>query len=141
MISPLDLGILAVIGIVIAVALIRAHLRKAAERCRALSMTHAVILKLPLSDDTFGAPEERDRIRQLEDRLEEAILQNQAGEFDGDEFGEGECTIYMYGPDADKLFQAIQPVLQAASLPAPIQVTKRYGSAEDPHSREEHLQL
>jgi hypothetical protein len=35
-----------------------------------------------------------------------------AGEFDGDEFGGGECILFMYGPDTDKLFSAIQPIMK-----------------------------
>ncbi len=41
-----------------------------------------------------------------------------AGEYDGDEFGGGQRTVYPYGPDADRLFM-------------------RCGGREDPAVREE----
>jgi len=48
-----------------------------------------------------------DAIHALSHKLEEVIKAKHLGEFDGDEFGGGDCTLYMYGPDADALFAAI----------------------------------
>jgi hypothetical protein len=52
----------------------------------------------------MGNEQEKERITQLEKHLADAIKQSCSGEFDGDEFGEGFCTIYMYGPSAERLF-------------------------------------
>ena len=52
----------------------------------------------------------------LEDQLIEAIEANQLGEFDGNEFGPEETVLYMYGPDAEKLFNGIESVLRAYPL-------------------------
>src|SRR5882672_412205 len=71
---------------------------------------HAVLVHLKLSDADQGREDEREEIHRWSDKLEQAILAAKAGEFDGDEFGGGECTLYMYGPDADALFAAIQPL-------------------------------
>lgn len=98
---------------------------------------HAFIVTLKLSDDQFGTEEERGRIHQLSDRLERAIESAGAGEFDGDEFGGGTCTLFMYGPNADALFAAVDPLLSASSLAKGAKGVKRYGEASDPNAREE----
>ena len=33
---------------------------------------------------------------------------------DGNEIGQGEFVLYMYGPDAEKLFVAVEPILRSA---------------------------
>jgi len=40
------------------------------------------------------------------------------GEFDGNEFGEGECVWYMYGPDADALYRAVEGIIREAATQA-----------------------
>lgn len=93
---------------------------------------HCVQIVLKLSDDKYGASQERDTIYEFEDALEKAIEAAKAGEFDGNEFGGGTCTLFMYGPDADKLFNSIRPVIEAhASLTAGGHAIKRYGPPED----------
>ena len=61
---------------------------------------HAVLAKLHLSSGDFGTDDDVDSIHDLADQLAEAIDAANAGEFDGEEFGDGQCTFYMYGPDA-----------------------------------------
>ena len=91
---------------------------------------HCVKVYLKLSNEN-GTSEEMDAIHELSDALEEAIEENEAGEFDGDEFGGGECTLYMYGPDADKLFETIRKPLKASPLAKSGYVLKRYGPPAD----------
>lgn len=110
-------------------------------RTRASVPEHAVLVTIPLIDPGFGSPEERERLRSVMDDLDRAIKASRAGEFDGDEFGEGTCKIYMYGPDADALFNAVEPVLRARSLPAGSRAVKRYGRAGDPNAREKEIPL
>ena len=52
----------------------------------------------------------------IEDRLVEAIERDQLGEFDGNEMGPTETTLYMYGPDAERLFSGIEPILRGYAL-------------------------
>ena len=99
-------------------------------------MDHAVIAHLLLSDRNFGTEAEREAIFALEDRLTYAIERARAGELDGNEFGGGECTLYMYGPDADRLYNAIVPVLQMNPLARGGYAIKRYGDVRDPSARE-----
>jgi hypothetical protein len=58
-----------------------------------------------------------DEVFALEEALIEAIDAADAGTFDGNEVGGGEVVLFMYGPDAEVLFAAVEPVLREASLP------------------------
>jgi hypothetical protein len=60
----------------------------------------AVIVTIKLNSGDMGSTEERQRITVLEDQLSDVIKRSATGEFDGDEYGGGVCTIYMYGPRA-----------------------------------------
>ncbi len=89
-----------------------------------------VKIYLQLTDE-YGTEEERERISELTDDLEDAIEKHDAGEFDGDEFGGGQCVLYMYGPDADKVFGAIENVLKKAKIVRGGYAIKRYGPPAD----------
>ena len=88
----------------------------------------AVLIHLKLSDGDLGNPAERERICELEDRMEEAIALEGVGEFDGDEFGQGECVLFMYGADADALFNTIEPILRGSGLCSAGYAIRRYGA-------------
>jgi hypothetical protein len=53
------------------------------------------------------------------------------GEFDGEEFGGGRCVLYMYGPDADRLFGVVEPILKATPVARGGFVIRRYGDVND----------
>jgi hypothetical protein len=69
------------------------------------------------------------RLFALQDRLEGAISSAKVGDFDGNEIAEdgSDGYLYMYGPDADKLFDAVLPVLKSANFMKKATVTRRYG--------------
>jgi hypothetical protein len=90
-----------------------------------------VIVHLRLRD---GSPEEQQAVMLLEGELQEAIERACAGEFDGDEFGAGECVLFMYCTDADRLFGQIEPILKAAPAAAGGYAIKRYGEPQDPNA-------
>ena len=102
---------------------------------------HAVFVTLRLSDSEFGTAAERDAIRRLTDELDAAIRAAGAGEYDGDEYGGGSCTLYMYGADADVLFSVVEPILRESSLVNGGEARKRYGEASDPNAREVVVKL
>jgi hypothetical protein len=104
-------------------------------------MEHAVIVHLRLDDDGFGSAEKRLSINELQDELADAIEEAEAGEFDGDEFGGGECVLFMYGPDADVLFDTITPILKKSPHANGGFAIKRYGEASDPKVREVKVKL
>ena len=73
------------------------------------------------------------RLFTLEEQLEQAIAMADAGEFDGNEVAAdgSDGYLYMYGPDADRLFAAVRPALQAAGFMRGARVKLRYGPPED----------
>jgi hypothetical protein len=78
----------------------------------------------------------------LERQLEEAIAAARAGEYDGNEVAVdgSDGTLYMYGPDADKLFAAVRPALEACSFMQGAVAKLRYGPpAEGVPEREVRL--
>jgi hypothetical protein len=56
------------------------------------------------------------QLNALEDKLITAIKSADVGEFDGNNIGEGELRLYMYGADAEKLFAVIAPILREDTL-------------------------
>ena len=80
-------------------------------------------------------------IHSLTDELETAISAQRAGEFDGDEFGGGVCTLYLYGPDADQLFAAVESILRQSPLTMGAHAIKRYGRATASDAREVRVEF
>ena len=75
----------------------------------------AVIVRLPgsgLPDEVY----EQYDLSTLEDQLVEVIEAKKLGSFDGNEFGPTETVLWMYGPDAEKLFAGIEEVLRSYPL-------------------------
>jgi len=60
---------------------------------------------------------------------------------DGNEIGGGECTLFMYGPNADKLFRSIERTVRASKMAKGGWVLKRYGDVDDPKAREVRVKL
>jgi hypothetical protein len=69
------------------------------------------------------------RLFALEEQLEQAIADAGVGEFDGNEIATdgSDGYLYMYGPDADRLFEVVRPVLESVDFTRGAQVVKRYG--------------
>ena len=70
----------------------------------------------------------------LEDQLIAAIAANKAGELDGNEVGDGETTIFTYGPEAEKLYRAMEPVLRGYPLCQNARVIIRKGGPGSPQT-------
>ena len=88
---------------------------------------HAVIVHFAYGSTDLG------RLFELEDRLESAISAAGVGEYDGHELAVdgSDGYLYMYGPDADKLFEVIRPILKRTSFMSGAEVRKRYGPPSD----------
>ncbi|MGH3545906.1 MAG: hypothetical protein ACRDPW_08270 [Mycobacteriales bacterium] len=82
-----------------------------------------------------GTATDTNSVSLLEERLQIAIAHSRVGEFDGSELGKGEIFLYAYGPDADKLFAAMRPVLASFGV-RPGQALLRYGADSDTQARE-----
>jgi len=91
----------------------------------------AVIVNVPLRGARRGAVS----LTELGDRLAELVDAAGVGEFDGDLIGEDLGVLYLYGPDADRLWDAIEGEVESASLPGGSYVVKRYGDPGDPETR------
>jgi hypothetical protein len=63
----------------------------------------------------------------LEDQLTEKIAAGALGEFDGNEVGPTETKLFMYGPDAERLFSGIEATLRAYPLCSGARVVIRKG--------------
>ncbi|HEX7862875.1 MAG TPA: hypothetical protein VF773_21260 [Verrucomicrobiae bacterium] len=88
---------------------------------------HAVIVRFDYRQTDLSP------LFELEDQLIAAIESADAGEFDGNEVATdgSDGTLNMYGPDADRLFEAVRPVLAAATCIRNAVATIRYGPPED----------
>jgi hypothetical protein len=77
--------------------------------------TQAVLVHL----DGVGLPAavyEQCDLATIEGQLTGVIQRERLGEFDGNEVGGSGATLYMYGPDAERLFSGIQATLRAYPL-------------------------
>ena len=99
-----------------------------------------VIARYQLSSGPTGTSIDLQSLATLEDRLIQAIGDAKAGEFDGNQFGANEVTLFAYGPDADRLYAAMEPILRA--FPArPAQVLVRYGGFQDDQAPQHLIDL
>ena len=80
----------------------------------------------------YGYPN-LDRLFEVDDLLEAAAEKSGAGEHDGHEIAVdlSDGSYYLYGPDADKLYEAIRPILEEQDFTKGAKVTLRYGPPED----------
>ena len=95
------------------------------------SSEQAVIVRLDGQSLPQAVYDECD-LSTIEDQLIEIIENNNAGEFDGNEVGEGGATLYMYSPDAERLFSLVEEALRAYPLCAGARVTVRKGPPGSP---------
>ncbi|MGA2068876.1 MAG: hypothetical protein ABSG86_28175 [Thermoguttaceae bacterium] len=68
----------------------------------------------------------------IEDRLIDAVARDGLGEFDGNEVGPTETTLFLYGPDAEKLFAGIEVTLRGYPLCQGARVVIRHGGPGSP---------
>jgi len=80
-----------------------------------------------LKSGDFGSPSEHESIHQFSSQLEAAIVKSGRGVFDGDEFGDGMCGLFMYGRNADQLFAVVEPLLRTYPPATGGYAIKRYG--------------
>lgn len=80
----------------------------------------ALLVHLPATGPPFA-------LDVIEDPLIAAIDAAGIGEFDGNEVGAGGATLYMYGPDAEALFEVVEPILRQMALPDGSCLVKRFG--------------
>lgn len=90
-----------------------------------MAQPQALLVQLPF---TVGHSSDHEpALDRLVAALAEAVTAGGAGEFDGDEVGEGSTTLFFYGPNADELFEAIEPLLVKRRTARGTRIIKRYG--------------
>jgi len=102
---------------------------------------HAVLIYFTLSEAPVGTQAEQNTIGQLMESLKQVLMDSSFGEFDGYEFGERKCTIYLYGPNAAELFSCITPLLGRIRFTKGSFARKRYGAPNDPKVKIEDVLL
>lgn len=87
---------------------------------------HAVVVHF-----SYGS-KDLSRLFALEEKLESAITKAGVGEYDGNEVAVdgSDGYLYMYGPDADRLFGVVEPILKSTPFMAGAKAKKRYGPPE-----------
>ncbi|NJM34761.1 MAG: DUF695 domain-containing protein [Rhodomicrobium sp.] len=84
-----------------------------------------------------------DRLYELEDELIDTLEGKDVGELDGHEIAmDGrDGFLFFYGPDADKLYAVIEPVLRASQVTIGGNASLRYGSHTTPNVRERYIEI
>src|SRR6187397_2692330 len=84
---------------------------------------HAVIVHFTYYKDDL------EPLFELEEKLEEAITEKVAGEYDGHEIAldMSDGFLYMYGPNAEALFKAVKPTLEQTDFTKGALATLRFG--------------
>jgi hypothetical protein len=98
-------------------------------------LEQALIISFSLSDSSFGSAWEHELLACLGRELFEAVSESEAGEFDGHDVGEGQHTLFLYGFDADRLYEVAAPILSAQPWPNVVTVIKRFGPPGAPETR------
>lgn len=75
-----------------------------------------LLVVLPLGNRHMGTQAERQAIEAFAEQLATAIEQAGVGEYDGDELGGGQCTLFFCGPDVEGLISVLRPLLQHSPL-------------------------
>jgi hypothetical protein len=87
----------------------------------------------PATADPFA------KYSQLEEVLDAAAKKAGVGSLDGNEIGEGEYTIWLYGPDATKLAEVVKSALKGKALPKGCKLFLRHGGVNDATAKEETI--
>ena len=92
-----------------------------------LPQEHAVIVQFNYGIEGLGS------LFKLEDELEKVILEKKVGEYDGHEIAVdySDGSLYMYGPNAETLFKAVKPTLEACKFMKGAKATIRFGPPLD----------
>jgi hypothetical protein len=106
---------------------------------------HAIIVTFYNFGEKFWNEERRplDPLFDLEDEILERLNGKEVGELDGHEIAVdgSDGFLFLYGPDADALYQVIEPVLRASKVTQGGHATLRYGAYNTPNVREKYIEI
>ncbi|MBS0295369.1 MAG: hypothetical protein JSR45_03595 [Proteobacteria bacterium] len=101
--------------------------RAAAARGDLAPQAEQVEIRLKLSDDARGAPEERARLHEAHTLIEQLLESTRTGEVEEAAFGRGYWTWVIAGPSADAIFDMVSPAIAHFEPRAGSQAVLRYG--------------
>jgi hypothetical protein len=81
------------------------------EPSQAAQYATELVVTLKLFGTHYGAEPERQRIFELKHRLERKLAQDDLASIDGEEFGDGECNLFVQTDDPAKAANAIRQFL------------------------------
>jgi hypothetical protein len=113
---------------------LRGRVRRAA--IRAGGPEQALLLRLRLPESQIG--DETPTIVALEEAIESALREHRAGEFEGHDLRDGVWNLYLYGPDAERIFESVAEVVRGARLDSSSHAILRFGGRG---AREERISL
>ncbi|RBP37265.1 hypothetical protein DES53_1143 [Roseimicrobium gellanilyticum] len=73
-------------------------------------------LTLDLNGPDFGTALEREKALDLKHRLEQVLAEGRLGEIDGEEFGDGACTIFIFTNSPTEASSAIQTFFHSEGI-------------------------
>ena len=127
-----------VIGIVALLYTAWRSLRGRARRAaiRAGGPEQALLLHLRLPESQAG--DETPTIVALEEAIENALREQRVGEFEGHDLRDGVWTLYLYGPDARRIYECVAKAVREARLDPSSHAIMRFGGRG---AREERIAL
>ncbi|HKJ62373.1 MAG TPA: hypothetical protein VKA94_10330 [Hyphomicrobiales bacterium] len=106
---------------------------------------HSVIVTFYSFAEKFWNEEHRplDPLFDLEDEIIERLNGKDVGELDGHEIAVdgSDGFLFLYGPDADALYEVIEPLLRASKVTQGGHATLRYGAYNTPNIREKYIEI
>jgi hypothetical protein len=109
-------------------------LHKLLGRKQPTSSQEAVLIHFDFGPKPNGDHFGFDDMVDLEDKLIAIMERSHVGELDGNEVGKTDGTIFTYGPDANRLFSAIEPTLRSHPLCNGARVILRQGGPDSPNN-------
>jgi hypothetical protein len=104
------------------------------------SAQQTVFVHVVLSDDMWGSTDDLLAIQRLDDLINDVLIPI-GGECVGHDIGGGQGVLYVHGPDADVLTEAIRAALSESDSGLDAYAIKRYGKEDDETAREERVPL
>ena len=108
-------------------------------------MQHSIVVQFYDFAEKFWTQDQRDLdpLLALEDELTDALDGTDVGELDGHEIAVdgSDGFLFLYGPDADALFAAIEPVLRKSAVTHGADATLRYGDPDDADLKQKLVQI
>lgn len=98
----------------------------------------AVIITIPQASE-IGDEGAYEEVADFEEKIASLLPENSG--IDGHEFGENEATIYIYGPDADAIYDAIKSEISSFFSGCGARATLQYGQPDDPDTKEKSINI